>query len=939
MPRSGPFRLRQPGSYLLLSLLAAGCSSSPADEPPEPDTLTLEFGRPTPAQLVALELPEGCRPGDRLRNSRRDDPSVQLRIAYGHLWQTAPQPERNVYRVDAYGRNHRIGLVQVALADEHQTPIAEFAAAAGIELGDVVGHATLPYCRNRGTMSQDHLAGITRPGVMLATNRDHLFLVAREGKIDSVLWIGDETLLPQIPAILFRTVFKPVRECLARQDAKAALAAMEALKTFQWEAVPPAVKAEEQQLWQAVRAAAAGQDAAPRAAFDRNLAAAQQEIEAAHPYAAIGLYKARLQQLDAQAQGIALDRPATAAPLFGSLQKAARRHVEGRPPQTPSDIAYKFLAEQAQGWTAETSALVDQALACERAGDYGDALAAVGAFERALKQGGDLTAQYEGMFRALVAAAVARQAEALRAARRPSAASHYEALAARLRNGETDLDGNRTEDSAGVAAFAARLDAYDAIAGADARIAWVIAQVPTVRCFRGSGLQQGNNYREILQNLFLTDLVKPRFDQEVGLAEAARGRGLPATAARHELMAAAIAGQHPWRPVPLGAAFDPAPAPAGSVLRSLQTLAPLLRTMLPPIGPTTAEGQRLVELLREVPSLDWPLVRLHVLSMAPGDLSTPAALAGAPAKHAALVQRGETFVLELRDAPQGLGEDTSFLQRLSGISPETQAESRALAAESAAIDAERQAIDAERQTIEPQGSALDAAEKAIEAERAGSTASAEAGRAFNQKVDAHNARVRELRPKQDALRARIAAQNGRVAAYNARVSVNNERRMRERAAGGAKVDGLLRSALDQWFTERFGLYEAALRTAGHDDAAVAQEMDLARWLFGRVDGSRLPSFAAFEPEGLKVLRREAIERTIHQQPTNEALARAVVEHFVLAVRPSDATAGEAFFRQWAKTFRWERDIKVLQQAIAAETRLSPWQRQQLQRLLAEAEQR
>lgn len=48
---------------------------------------------------------------------------------------------------------------------------------------------------------------------------------------------------------------------------------------------------------------------------------------------------------------------------------------------------------------------------------------------------------------------------------------------------------------------------------------------------------------------------------------------------------------------------------------------------------------------------------------------------------------------------------------------------------------------------------------------------------------------------------------------------------------------------------------------------------------------------------------------------------------------------EAFFREWAKTFRWQRDVKFLKDAIAAETRLTDNDRLTMERLLREADQK
>lgn len=916
----------------LLSLVAC---AAPTPEAPEPDHLDVEFGALTPAQLVAFELADGCRPGDRLRCPTREDPAIQQRIVYGQRYTFQPQPDRVVFRVNAYGRDHRTTLLNVAIADGHQRPLDEFAAAAGIRVGEPVGYVALPYARDRGTMSQDHLHDIVRPGVVFATDRERTFLVDRSGKVDSLLWVADESLLPQIRGVMFRSAFEPARALLAKQDVAGAKAAMEALQTSAWLRVPEAVRDEEKAVWQAIQQSAGAQDAAPRDAYQRALTEAQAAIAAAHPFAAIGLYKARHQQLAAMASKIVFERPDPTPELLTALRTAAQRHLQGRSDTSPTDLAYRYIGFQMHAWDEAAAALVTAAQAVEQAASYREAEAAVLAFDRALVKTEHLTAGFGDLYRAALAAAAAREAEAARAARRPTAGRYYDELAAQLRDAKGAFEPQRLPAGHEVEAFAARLDAYDALVGEDAKVAWVIRQVPGRRPFRGRALGQGNSLAEQQRNFFLADLAMARHDRELQLAEELRGRGLCATAAGHELVAAAIGGDLRSTPFDAAAVFGAEPAPRATLQRTLQTLAPMLRQVLPPIGATTAEAQRLAHLLREGPCLAWPLVHDLTFCFAPGDLQKHAGVAG----FVALVSRGETFVLEPRDAPQDPAEDQSYLLRLSGISAATQAEGVALAAESAAIDAEQKAITADRAAVEPRTAALEAEQQAIAAARAGSTANAETLRAFNARVDAYNVVVREVRPLQEALRARIAAFNAKVAAYNPRVAVNNERRMRERAAGGAKVDALLGTALEQWFSERLGVYEATLRAAGHDDAAVQAEMRYARWWLGREPQRPLPSFATFDLPGHRILRRDAIARTIHQQPTNEALAAAVVEHWVLSDNPYDREAGNAFFAEWAKTFRWQRDIKFLQQAIAARSDLNQIQRQRLQELLAKAEQR
>lgn len=920
MPAARSNSRLEPTRFGILLTLAACATATP--EAPETDPRELDFGAITPAQLVALDLPAGCRPGDRLREPTSNDPAVQQRAVYGQRWTFEPQPERVVFRVEAYGRDHRTSLLNVAIADSHQQPLDEFARAAGVQVGEVVGFVALPYARDRATMSADHLHDLERAGVILATDRERTFLVERSGRIDSVLWVQDETLLPQLRAVLFASAFTPVRDHLQRQDAAAATAALEALGTHRWQRVPEPVRAAEAELRQAVQTLAMAKDRAPREAYQQALAAAQSAIAAAHPFAAIGLYQARRQQLQGLAAAIVDDRPDPVPELFLALRTAAKRHVDGREAETPSDLAYRYLGNQLAEWDDAVTKLLNAAQGLERATSYAEAYLAVLTFDRVLQETGHLTAGYGDLFRAALAAVADREAAAVAAARRPTPARYFRDLAMRLQAATGHFDSSRFESGAQVTNFVQRLDAYDAVVGDDQKIAWVIAQAPDGLEFRGSEFGKGRNWQEFHQNYFLADLVQPRHDQELQRAAALRQQGLPASAATHTVAAAAIVGVTDWGPNDCRQALAPTNSRQVSIDQALQTLLPFLRVVLPPIGPTTAEANRLTELLREGPCLEWPLLHRLAFRMSPGDLQT---FAGVD-QFAALVQRGDTYVLEDRDTPQELAEDLVALQRLSGISAATLAEGRALAGEAAAIDAEQQQIAAEKAVVEPLADALAAQEKQIETERAGASASAAAQAEFNRRVDAHNVQLRELRPRQEALQAKIAALNARIATYNPRVAVNNERRMRERAAGGAKVDALLRTALDQWLSERLGVYEAQLRTAGHDDATVAQEMRCARWWLGRETTSVLPSFVTYACHGHRQLRREAIARTIHQQPTNESLAAAVVEHWVLSQDYQARDAGNVFFREWANTFRTQRDIGFLQRAVAARTDLPEHQR-------------
>ena len=162
--------------------------------------------------------------------------------------------------------------------------------------------------------------------------------------------------------------------------------------------------------------------------------------------------------------------------------------------------------------------------------------------------------------------------------------------------------------------------------------------------------------------------------------------------------------------------------------------------------------------------------------------------------------------------------------------------------------------------------------------------------------------------------------------------------MRERAAGGHRVDTMLRRALAQWLDVAFGDYEAQLRQRGVDDSAVARELELAKWWFGR-SRPTMPPWLDFAPKALADMQRLALERTVHVQPTSEALARAVVSHWYWSRQCFKLREQEAFFREWAKNFRWQRDVKFLQDAIAADNRLHSVDRSTMERLLREADQR
>lgn len=923
-----------------MSVAFAACAAAEplADEQP---FAQLDLPVLTPRQLADLELPSGFRPGDGLRLPDDREPQQQRRLGWVEPWAIRTTPSPNpVYHVDARGRDGAIGLLQIVLADAHQQPLSSWAAAAGVQVREQIGTMRLPPARNRMVMSSDHMhsESLRQWGRVFATDRDQLFLVARDNDgLDSILWVGDDTLLAAVDARSFRGVLVDLERALAGTDVGAMQAAREALQKSGIDQVGGALQAQADELCAQVDAKVIEHDT-PIVAEIGKLAAAATDTMATQDFpAAIGTVAHYMAAMQPVAQRLRGDWPPALTQPFGALrQKAAT--APGSGPRTAVRALADFVAAEGSSWRDDLPQLLAAAQAFDVAANYADARRWLDVLTKELAP---VAADHQGSWQDGVAAACEREAAALAAAGNPEAQRYLRDLAGRVRGMAWPLQWHTLEAPVSVATFCGRLAEYCRLGDDTARLAWLLQEIGPERLFRRSGLRQQDEFT-YRSHVHLTDVLRGFVDGELAQATTARERGLAATAAWHELRALALFGRSShWWDAPLGvAAASPEVATqAGTPARVLQDLGPLLRVVLPPIVASTDESDRLVQLFREGECLDWPLVRQLTFQFEPGDLQRPAWRGELPPRFAWLESRGDDqMVLSAHEQPQQIA-GTGFLARMSGLSAETIAESRALKQESATIAAEQAAIDQERPQVLARSAQAKEQGAIVDRDRASlDRGNAAAVKSFNERVQGFNQLLDDAKAKEKSFNELVRSLNARVAAYNPRVSVNNERIMRERAAGGHRVDTMLRRALAQWLDEALGAYEAQLQTRGGDAAAIARELELAKWWFGRTRPA-MPAWLDFEPKALADMHRLALERTVHVQPSNEALAQAVVAHWYWSRRCLKLREQEAFFREWARTFRWQRDVKFLKDAIAADGRLGNVDRATMERLMLEADKR
>ena len=216
-----------------LPLFAACAANDAFESENEPDFIDLALPAQTPAQLAAFEFPPGFRPGDRRRLADPKDAGRQRRFAWVAPFRAAATAPSAVYNLVAYGRDQRTGLLQVSLVDARQEPVEAWASAAGLRVTGQVGSIELPPCRDRMTMSSDHMhaKSLRDRGRLWTTDRAGVFLASRSnGNVDSVLWVGDDSLLAVVDAVSYRAVLEAAEKALAGSDVKAMIAAKRALQ-------------------------------------------------------------------------------------------------------------------------------------------------------------------------------------------------------------------------------------------------------------------------------------------------------------------------------------------------------------------------------------------------------------------------------------------------------------------------------------------------------------------------------------------------------------------------------------------------------------------------------------------------------------------------------------------------------------------------------------
>ena len=924
----------------VLSVFAACAASDAWEAESEPDQIELALAAQTSAQLVGFEFPPGFRPGNKLRLVDPRDASRQRRFAWVAPIRSPETAPSAVYNIDAYGRDGRIGLLQVSLMDTRQEPVEAWAAAAGLRVTGQVGGIRLPPCRDRMTMSSDHMHvdSLRDPGRLLTTDRDGLLLAVRSnGRVDGFLWVGDDSLLGAVNAVSYRRVLEAAENALAGTELKAMIAAKSELEKSGIRQSQGEPAAQAAALIARVDDKVREHDAPLVAEIERIAAPAVLQVRGEDFVTAVATVGRCWQQFGPVIRKLLGSYPPALHAPFHQLQQKANEAVAAGGNSAVVVVA-THVTKAMSMWHDDIHAHLGIAQAFDAAPTYAIARQRR---EELKQQLGAAAEQRDPVWRHGIAAACEREAEAFAGRSNPEAARYLRDLAMRVGRGAGVYAPEQYEHENEVAGFCRKLGDYCQLGDDNARLDWLLRESGSERIFRGSGLRQQNEYA-YRSHVHLTDLLRAFVDRELATAATARSQGLSATAAVHELRSLAMFGHssHRWEsPIGIAAAGQGIATQDGTAARVVQDLLPLLRVALPPISASTDECDRLVQLFREGECLDWPLVRQATFQFEPGDWQLPAWRGENPARFAWLESRGDDqLVLSVHDQPQqvaGLG----YLARLSGHSAETIAEGRALRAEKEQMDRQQAEIDAERPSMDATEAEVKERGAAIDRDRA---ALRDAGdslvKAFNERVQAFNRDLDAAKKRQEDFNVKVRALNARVAAYNPRVSVYNERAMRERAAGGHRVDTMLRRALSQWIDVAFGDYEAQLRQRGVDEAALARELELARWWFGR-SRPAMPQWLDFTPKALADMQRLAVERTVHFQPTSEALARLVVSHWYWSRECFKLRAQEDFFREWAKTFRWQRDPKFLRDAIAADKRLSELDRATMERLLREADQR
>lgn len=925
--------------WLWLVPFFAACAANDAFEgETEPDFLDLTLPAQTPAQLAAFEFPPGFRPGHRLKLADPQDGARQRRFAWVAPIQSPETAPSAVYNLVAYGRDQRIGLLQVSLVDARQEPVEAWAAAAGLRITGQVGAMALPPCRDRMTMSSGHMheKSLRDRGRLWATDRAGVFLASRStGKLDSILWVGDPTLLAVVDAVSYQDVLTAAENALAGADVKAMIAAKRALQECGIEKEPGEPGTKAAALIVRVDDKVRAHDAPIVAEIERIAAPVVQQVRGEDFVTAVATVARCQQQLGPLADRLLGTPPRGMYQPFVVLQERASV-VTSAGGNSAVVVVAAHVATAMPGWHDT----LPNRLAAAQAFDVAPTYARARKLREELKSWfGQAIDSHSAVWRHGIAAACDREAATFDGQGNPEAARYLRDLATRVRSAGGAYAPEKYEHETAVAGFCERLAGYCQLRDDAARIEWLLRESGPDRIFRRSNLRQPDEFT-YRSHVHLTDLLQVFVDREWAAAAAARAQGLSATAALHVLRSIALFGRasHRWeQPIGIAAAGQGVATQEGTAARAVQDLLPLLRVVLPPIAPSTDERERLVQLFREGECLDWPLVRYLTFQFEAGDPQQAAWRGDAPVRFAWLEARGtDDLVLAAHGEPQnqaGLG----FLARMSGLSAETIAESQALRTENAAIEELQRGIDAERSSRDAEAARVKELGQQLDRERPSlDNGNAAAVQAFNERVAAFNRQLDAAKASEQAFNARVQALNARVAAYNPRVSVNNERKMRERAAGGYRVDSMLRRALAQWLDVAFGDYEAQLRQRGVDAAALARELELAKWWFGRAR-PWMPAWFDVEPKALAEMHRLALERTVHVQPTNEALAQAVVSHWYWSRKCFKLREQEAFFREWAKIFRWQRDVKFLKDAIAVDTRLTDVDRLTMERLLQEAD--
>lgn len=903
-PRRGP--------VVILGAWLAACAAPP---PEGTDPLAeVSFPALGPAEIAAGELPEGFRLGDPLYLDAPREGSGKSRAR--------KDPAAGIFFAKAVGAGGEVALVQIAFPAREQLEFEEWLRRAGIARGEAVACMQVPETRDWMRLSQSHVTNKRYPAALVATSAPELYLIVRDGRVDSAVRTRDLGELARIEGASFAHLVAEVAAALRASElprAQEAARKLEAARGFLPEGA--GVHAEIDRALAALHAAEQAHDAPLLAELGAQLAELTPAWQAANALERAALYAQRAP---------ALQRLVTA--LRGAVDQ--RRALERLASELRASAKAASARNDARGallrWLAERSSAPEPALLAEKLAAAA-ALDAARGYEAALRERDRFAFGKErvpepspGFYGELVARAIERDARAASQQGRALSARFLESWAGYLRSSSFAEGKHAWPRREAVDDLANDLPGYERLGSFAERLRWIEERERVQRD------QNGHIDQSAFENLsFLRTLRRELATPLRAEAESALAAGHRATAATHLLHVAVALRNDPSEPLELRALLAAKTAPHGELQRAAWVLAPVLAELLPALDAQTAQAERLAELLAEAPCASWPIVDLLALHVDPSrDLPNGAG------RHAHLEFRDDGFALVELEQPQSALVAALAWERYSGLSPETREEARWLRTEREWLDAEEAALAPERAELARRWSKIESETTSFQARRARlSGAGSSEIEAFNRDAARARGELEDYKRREQAYNARVSARQPRLDEFNRRVGPYNERRMRELSAGGRALDEKLRRALLAFVTERLAAYEQAQRTERGTSVELERELAHLRWFLGQ--GGSGPALA-LDTRAEARLRCRAIERNLTRQEKHEEVAALVLSWWSWSARAGIASAERAErFADHASDFRWRRNLELLRRAVR-DASLTSADRTHLERLLAAA---